>query len=185
MSADVRNLSVAGPTSPVALRDGSAVHLRPVGARDEAALRAFLEGVSPESLRRRFFGATDLARAATSLVGDCGAGDVGLIALAAGSTEIVAHAASFRIDATRAEAAFLVTDRWQGLGLGTLLLSRLAQDAEQRGVATLVADVLPGSRAMIAVFERCGYPVAVRWDAQGVEVELDLAARIPALARAA
>ena len=38
---------------------------------------------------------------------------------------------------------------------------------------------------MIAVFERCGYPVAVRWDAQGVEVEMDLAARIPVLARAA
>ena len=185
MSAVVRNLSVAGPSSPVALRDGSAVHLRPVGAHDEGALRAFLEGVSPGSLRRRFCGATDLARAATSLIGDRGAGDVGLIAHAAGSTEIVAHAGSFRIDASRAEAAFLVTDRWQGLGLGTLMLSRLAQDAEQRGVATLVADVLPGNRAMIAVFERCGYPVEVRWDGHGFEVKIDVASRMPALARAA
>ncbi len=185
MSATVRNLSVAGPTSPVSLRDGSAVQLRPVGAHDEAALRAFLEGVSPESRRRRFFGATDLARAATSLIGAGGAGDVGLIAIAAGSTEIIAHAASFRIDANRAEAAFLVTDRWQGLGLGTLLLSRLAKDAEQRGIATLVADVLPGSRAMIAVFERCGYPVEVGWDGHGFEVKIDVAPLMPGLARAA
>ena len=63
----------------------------------------------------------------------------------------------------------LVTDAWQGRGLGAVMLSRLVQDAEQRGVSTLVAEVLPGNRAMIAVFERCGYPVAARWDAHGVE----------------
>lgn len=148
-------------------------------------MRAFLEGVSPESLRRRFCGATDPARAAMSLVGGCSAGDVGLVAQAASCTEIVAHGASFRIDASRAEVAFLVTDDWQGRGLGSMMLSRLAQDAEQRGVSTLVAEVLPGNRPMIAVFERCGYPVAVRWDAHGVEVEIDLVARIPALVRAA
>ena len=68
--------------------------------------------------------------------------------------------------------AFLVTDGWQGRGLGALMLSRLVEDAEQRGISTLVAEVLPGNRAMIAVFERSGYPVAFRWDAHGVEVEI-------------
>ncbi|MGO9498622.1 MAG: GNAT family N-acetyltransferase [Solirubrobacteraceae bacterium] len=185
MSTVARHIGLAGPPSAVTLRDGSGVHLRPVAAHDEGAMRAFLEGVSPESLRRRFCGATDPARVAMSLVGGCGVGDVGLVAQAASSTEIVAHGASFRIDASRAEVAFLVTDAWQGRGLGGLLLSCLVEDAEQRGVSTLVAEVLPGNRAMIAVFERCGYPVAVRWDAHGVEVEIDLAARIPVLARVA
>ncbi len=185
MSTVARHIGLAGPPSAVTLRDGSGVDLRPVAAHDEGAMRAFLEGVSPESLRRRFCGATDPARVAMSLVGGCGVGDVGLVAQAASSTEIVAHGASFRIDASRAEVAFLVTDVWQGRGLGGLLLSCLVEDAEQRGVSTLVAEVLPGNRAMIAVFERCGYPVAVRWDAHGVEVEIDLAARIPVLDRAA
>lgn len=185
MSAVVRNLSVAGPSSPVTLRDGSVIQLRPVGPRDDVALRAFLEGVSPESLRRRFFGTPDLERTARSLVDGCGGADFGLVVHEASTPAIVAHAGWFRIDSKRAEAAFLVTDGWQRRGLGTLLLSRLARGAKQQGVGTLVADVLPGNRAMITVFERCGYPVAVSWDAHGVEVEIDLTPSAPALARAA
>ncbi len=185
MSAVVRNLNLAGPSSLVTLRDGSALALRPVAPHDEVPLRDFLEGVSPESLRRRFFGTPDLARTARSLVDGCGAADFGLVVHAPSTSTIVAHAGCFRIDASRAEAAFLVTDSWQGRGLGALLLSRLAQGAEQRGVATLVAEVLPGNRAMIAVFERSGYPVEVRSDAHGVEVQIDLTSVAPALAQAA
>jgi hypothetical protein len=80
--------------------------------------------VSVESLRRRFCGATDLARLTPSFVRDC-------------------------------------------------------------GVTTLVAEVLPWNRAMISVFERGGYPVGIRSDPHGVEVEIDLAPIAPALARAA
>ena len=181
----VRDIHPARLAEPVVLRDGSAVQLRPLLGDDEAAVRAFLEGVSPESVRRRFCGATDLARAATSLVGGYGADDAALVVAAASSGEIVAHGASFRIDARRAEVAFLVTDDWQGRGLGSLLLSRLADAAEQQGVTTLVADVLPHNRAMIAVFQRSGYPVEVRVDAHGVEVEIDIAPGMTALARAA
>ena len=185
MSAVVRNLSLAGSSSPATLRDGPVVQLRPAGPQDDVALRAFLEAVSPESLRRRFFGTPDLERAARSLVDGCGGADFGLVVHEASTSAIVGHAGWFRIDSERAEAAFLVTDEWQGRGLGTLLLSRLAQGAVQRGVGTLVADVLPGNRAMIAVFERCGYPVEVCWDAHGVEVEIDLTPVAPALAHAA
>ena len=99
--------------------------------------------------------------------------------------KIVAHAASFRLGTSRAEVAFLVTDEWQGRGLGSLLCARLARAAELNGVTTLVADVLPRNRAMLAVFERSGYPVEVRWDAHGVEVEIDVTPRVLALARAA
>jgi len=185
MSGVVRNLVVAEPSSTYALRDGSAVHLRPVGADDDAGLRAFLEGVSPDSLRRRFCGAADASRAAACMLQGRRADDIALVAHAASSPEIVAHAASFQIDATRAEVAFLVSDRWQGRGLGSLLLSRLAHHARSQGVTKFVADVLPDNRAMIAVFQRCGHPVELRSDAYGVEVEIDLAPRTPALARAA
>jgi RimJ/RimL family protein N-acetyltransferase len=185
MSGAVRNLSVAGRASTYALRDGSAVHVRPVGAHDEAALRAFLERVSPDSLRRRFCGVADASRAATCMLQGRRAEDIALVVHAVSSPEIVAHAASFQIDATRAEVAFLVSDRWQGRGLGSLLLSRLAHHASSQGVTKFVAEVLPGNRAMIAVFQRCGHPVELRSDAYGVEVEIDLAQRIPELARAA
>ena len=185
MSALVRNLELVGPSGPMTLRDGSAVQLRSIDGDDEGGLRAFLEGVSPDSLRRRFCGATDLACAATSLVGHYGADDVAVVAQAASSAAIVAHAALYRIGAARAEVAFLVTDSWQGRGLGALLFSRLAEFAELRGIRTLVADVLSGNRAMVAVFEGSGYTVEVRRRAHGVEVEIDVTSSVPVLARAA
>ena len=52
---------------------------------------------------------------------------------------IVAHAAYVRIDATRAEVAFLVADAWQGRGISTILLAHLAEAAEQHGITTFVA----------------------------------------------
>ena len=39
----------------VALRDGSALHLRPVRADDGPAVLAFLESLSPQSVGLRFF----------------------------------------------------------------------------------------------------------------------------------
>src|ERR1700739_2727809 len=44
----------------VVLRDGSTVHVRPVGADDGPAIRAFLEALSPESIGFRFFGRPNL-----------------------------------------------------------------------------------------------------------------------------
>jgi hypothetical protein len=44
----------------VALRDGSTVHVRPVGVDDEPAIRVFLEAISADSIGFRFFGAANL-----------------------------------------------------------------------------------------------------------------------------
>ena len=181
----VREIRPAGSSDLETLRDGSQVQLRVLRDHDEPALHTFLHGVSAESLRRRFCGATDLARTATSLVRDCGADDLALVAETGITADIVAHAASFRLGGTRAEVAFLVTDNWQGRGLGSLLLTRLVEHAQFQGITTLLAEVLPDNRAMIAVFERCGYPVAVRWDGHGAQVEIEVAPRMPVLVRAA
>jgi GNAT superfamily N-acetyltransferase len=179
------NLTLVGSSAPVVLRDRSTVRVRPVGSGDEPAMRAFLDGVSLDSLRRRFFGTPDLDRTASSLVAASGSEDFGLVAETDSSRAVVAHAAWFRILPNCAEVACLVTDGWQGRGLGTLLVSRLAALAERRGVTTLVAEVLPRNREMITVFQRTGYPVDVRWGGDVVEVRIDTSPRVPALARAA
>jgi ribosomal protein S18 acetylase RimI-like enzyme len=49
-----------------------------------------------------------------------------------------------------------------GQGLGTILIERLAEIAERRGVRTLVAEVLPENEAMLEVF-RDGFDAAIRW----------------------
>jgi GNAT superfamily N-acetyltransferase len=45
--------------------------------------------------------------------------------------------------------AIVVEDAWQGLGLGRLLMRRLAKEAWRNGVSTLTASVLGENRRML------------------------------------
>src|SRR6266540_497433 len=73
--------------SDVVLRDGSTVHLRPVGPGDVSGIAAFLHGLSQEARWFRFMGlGVDLDRAASELVGH----GTGLLAVAGPDDEIVA-----------------------------------------------------------------------------------------------
>ena len=65
---------------------------------------------------------------------------------------LVGHAVCIQMDEARAEVAVEVADRMHGLGLGTILIERLAAVAEQRGVTRFVAEVLPDNRGMLDVF---------------------------------
>jgi GNAT superfamily N-acetyltransferase len=140
----------------VRLRDGTSVTLRAATARDEPALREFLEGLCLEARRLRFFsGAADIDSAAHWAVAT---GPERYGAIAADDTgAIVGHATYVQLDVprgepTRAEVAVEVADRLHGCGLGTILIERLAQVAERRGIVTFTAEVLPENREMLDVF---------------------------------
>lgn len=166
----------------VALRDGSAVRLRSVGGGDEPALREFLKDVSTDSLHLRFFGLVDRDCAAASLADCSRPGDFGLVAQLDDPPSIVGHAALYRTAPDRAEVAFLVADAWQGRGLGSMMFSRLAAQAREQGIATLVAEVLPTNRGMLSVFQRSGYPVQVRRGADAFQVRIETIPPAPAVA---
>ncbi|MFI4990204.1 MAG: GNAT family N-acetyltransferase [Solirubrobacterales bacterium] len=70
-------------------------------------------------------------------------------------------------DPGRAEVAVEVADDLHGLGLGTILIERLAEIAERHGVVTFVAEVLPENEAMLDVF-RDGFDAEVSW-CEGIE----------------
>ncbi len=140
-----------GETELVQLRDRSSVGVRPASARDEPALESFLSGLCLEARRLRFFsGGADMTLAA-HLVAATGAGRFGLVAHDEVGV-LVGHAVYIQIDETRAEVAVEVADSMHGLGLGTTLIERLADVAEQRGVTRFLAEVLPDNRAMLDVF---------------------------------
>lgn len=144
----------------VQLRNGSTVTIRPATSKDEAALRAFLMALCPESRRLRFFtGAADLGLAA-HWAADIGADRYGLVALDEAGT-LVGHALYVQLSTLCAEVAVEVADRFHGLGLGTILVQRLAAAAERRGIVSFVAEVLPDNRAMLDVF-RDGFDAHVR-----------------------
>jgi acetyl coenzyme A synthetase (ADP forming)-like protein len=169
----------------VVLRDGSTVHVRPVKATDAAAVRAFFEGLSPESIALRFFSGfpnLDMAvRWATEVDYDR---RYGLVATS-GDDRVVAHAGWERHPdrPDRAEVAFAIADTMQGNGLGTILLGQLAEAAAAAGVTVLNAEVLPHNRKMVGVFRDSGFPVTTRAAPGLVQVELPTSLSPEALER--
>ncbi len=143
------------------LRDGSNVTVRASTPADEPALLEFLAGLCLEARRLRFFtGAVDLERAAHDTAAT-GPGRFGLVALDADG-RLVGHSLCIQLDDDRAEVAVEVADSLHGQGLGTILVVRLAELAERRGIGRLVAEVLPDNSAMLDVF-RDGFDADVAW----------------------
>jgi GNAT superfamily N-acetyltransferase len=73
-----------------------------------------------------------------------------------------------------AEVAFVVTDGWQGHGLGTTLLGRLADLARSRGIDRFTAETLATNRKMLEVFRHSGLPMSTTLTDGVVHVTLEL-----------
>src|SRR5207237_656855 len=86
--------------------------------------------------------------------------------------------------ATTAEAAFAVDDRFQGKGLGTELLERLAAIAAAHGFRRFDATTLTDNYAMIEVFRDSGFEVRSKSAPGVVEVALTLTASAGGVASA-
>lgn len=145
----------------LALADGRSVRLRPVQADDAHALQGFVRALSPSSRQLRFH--IGLQELPPGLLRDMTAVDqrchVALVALAdAGEDEprIVAEARYVVADGHSAEFALAVADDWQGRGLGSALLRRLARHAARRGLQRLFGEVLRTNAVMIAMMRRLG-----------------------------
>ena len=156
----------------VVLRDGSTVHVRPIRADDEQAIRAFLTGISLESIGFRFFGMPDLEWVdevvARRRLRRPVRADRRDRHARAGSSPMPAY---IRIDDDRAEVAFLVADAWQGRGISTIMLAHLAAAADQHGISSFAAEVLPANHRMIDVFRQSGFPIETRSTPDAIEIE--------------
>jgi GNAT superfamily N-acetyltransferase len=73
-----------------------------------------------------------------------------------------------------AEAAVTVIDDWQGRGLGTALLDRIAARAREEGVRRFTALMLSANRDMLDLLETLGTTEVVAHDGATVEVVVDL-----------
>ena len=169
------------------LRDGAAIRVRDAAAADEDALVAFLEGLDAESRRLRFASlGTDLVARAHRWATPQSAEGCSLVALTAGTEtgaaeivsprpgatdRIIGNGSYDRIDADSAEVAFVVADDYQGRGVATLLLEELARRANESGITTFVAEVLPENVRMLEVFRASGFPVRVHAEPGSIVVE--------------
>lgn len=143
----------------IALRDGSAAHLRPILPTDAEALQEFHQRQSEHSRYLRFFApmprlsSRDLARFTHVDHVD----RVAFIVLV--GQEIIAVGRYDRTEPRSAEVAFNVSDSRQGTGLASVLLEHLAAAARERGINEFTAEVLPQNSKMIKVFTETGFDV--------------------------
>ena len=154
----------------VVLRDGSSVRIKAAHATDAAAILAFLKALSDESRRLRFGdAATDLEATAKRWAGVDECADCCVLAVQAG--EVIGQASYDKAGADRARVGFTVTDSFQGRGLGTLLLKRLAEAAAEDGVAVFEADVLADNHKMLELFRESGFGITMKSGPGTIHVE--------------
>jgi acyl-CoA synthetase (NDP forming)/GNAT superfamily N-acetyltransferase len=157
----------------VLLRDGSTLRLQSPTSVDFGDIKAFYDGLSPDSRYLRFhgFGRTDtVARANAEASG------VDRLALIGRHDGRVVAAASY--DGLRepgvAEVAFAVADDDQRRGIGMRMLEQLAAIAADRGIHRFDAEVMASNGPMLGVFEHAGFAVRRRGSKGELTVSLDI-----------
>src|SRR5262249_30614138 len=92
-----------------------------------------------------------------------------------GNDEVVVAAGSYvRSDDRSAEVAFAVEDRFQGKGIATHLLERLALLATRVGIVRFWAVTQMEKRGMIEVFRRSGFPLEEKVDRGYLELNFSV-----------
>jgi acetate---CoA ligase (ADP-forming) len=174
-AADVMLASEGGPrlVRDVLLRDGATLRLQAPVPPDFGDIRAFYDGLSPESRYSRFHGAGRIDAAAREAAE---AGGVDRLVLLGRHDDRVVAVAGY--DGLRepgaAEVWFAVADDLQHHGIGTRMLEQLAAVAAERGFHRFDAEVMPDNEPMLGVFEHAGFAVRRRTSFGEVTVSLDI-----------
>jgi len=147
--------------SEIRIGDGTTLHIRPIRPDDGQVLMVFHNSLSDQTVFRRYFYLHP--RLSPAEIEHLTHVDyVDRLALVAEDADsLVAVGRYDRVPGTKeAEVAFVVADRYQHHGLGSLLLRRLAEAARERGIDAFTAETMAENRDMIDVFMASGFPVS-------------------------
>ncbi|MFM0592189.1 bifunctional acetate--CoA ligase family protein/GNAT family N-acetyltransferase [Paraburkholderia dilworthii] len=144
---------------------GLQVTVRPIRPEDEAAHHDFVEAMTPEDLRLRFFGAvgsfdhSQLARM-TQIDYDREMALIATVMSDEGFTRTLGVVRAVADpDNETAEFAVAVRSDQKGRRLGQLLMDRIIKYARARGTHWLVGEALRENGPMIALAKACGFTV--------------------------
>jgi acyl-CoA synthetase (NDP forming)/RimJ/RimL family protein N-acetyltransferase len=132
--------------------DGRIVRLREVTAEDAGSLLELHQRSSDDSRYKRFLylGSASVTEEVERLTRPPGPDHFAILAEDQGT--VIGTASYERLEeGFRADFAVLVGDRWQGRGIGTLLVEQLAAHARRNGIQELVGDVLAVNNSMLRV----------------------------------
>ena len=137
----------------VSLKNGTALHIRPVRGADEPGLGRFYKRLSEESVFCRF-GLRRINMSHDCLVRLCQVDydrDFAFLAVVPEKKEhIIGEARLNRLsEVASAELSFVVADQWQGQGIGSLLMDFCLVVAKEIGLTTVMMVVLKSNFRMI------------------------------------
>jgi acetyltransferase len=166
--------------------DGAEVLIRPIRPEDEPMIARFHERLSERSVYLRYFHLIDLDRRVSHdrLIRTCFNDydrDIALVAehrnKDTGEHEILAVGRLRKVDATEAELAVLITDEFQGQGLGTELSRRLVEIARVEKIERVIAEILPENIHMQRVCRELGFRMDELPDNGGIHAVYEIASR--------
>jgi acetyltransferase len=168
---------------PFTLRSGAEVIIRPIRPEDEPLIVAFHGTLSEQSVYLRYFYPMSLEQriAHERLTQICFIDyDREMVLVAehgephSGQRAIIGVGRLIKLrGANHAEFAAMISDAYQGLGLGSELLRRLIAIGRDERLERVIADVLPDNRDMQRVFKKVGFRFH-RMLGEPIRVEFDL-----------
>jgi acetyltransferase len=166
------------------MKDGTQVAIRPICPADEPLMVRFHRGLSDRTVYLRYFCSLSLATrtAHDRLVRICFANpdrETVLVATDAdessGAQRIVAVGRLNKLlPKNEAEVAILVSDEYQGCGVGSELLRHLIQIAREQKLDRIVAEMLRDNTIMQTVLKRSRFRLSLFNDPRSVRAVLDL-----------
>jgi acetyltransferase len=166
------------------MKDGTEVVIRPIRPEDEPLLVKFHETLSERSVYQRYLHMLQLSQrvAHERLTRICFIDYDREMALVAehkdpktGERRIIAVTRIKKVHGTEdAEFAEIISDEYQGRGLGTELLKRMLDVARDEKVGRVIGDILPENLVMQRICEKLGFQVKRSIEDPVVKVELEL-----------
>jgi L-amino acid N-acyltransferase YncA len=162
--------------SRVVLRDGSAITIRPLTTGDVTAIAGWFDGLGPETRYARFLaGVTTLDDRTRWQLAQVDHRDHEALTGVTPGGAVVGIARYIRLpQASTAEVAVAVADRWRGRGIASLLLQQIAARARAAGIDCLVALCLTSNTEILRLLSRLGPMTTGRPEAGVVEVRISL-----------
>lgn len=144
------------------LPDGTDITVRPIRPEDAELTQAFVRGMSEQSRYLRFMDAQReltpamLARF-TQIDYDCELALIATVKQKNVETQLGVARYAINPDGTSCEFALVVTDEWQGQGIGHKLLASLIREAQNKGLTTMESDVLANNMEMLKLLQPLGF----------------------------
>jgi acetyltransferase len=160
------------------MKDGGEVMIRPIRPEDEPMMVKFHATLSERTVYLRYFHLMNLEQRTQHdrLTRICFIDyDREMALVAERNGEILGVGRMTKIHgAKEAEVAVVVSDQWQGKGVGKELLARLLIVGGDEKLTKLTADILPDNRDVMRICEKLGFSLKHSLDDEVVRAEFTL-----------